>query len=524
MSTIGLDQAPHAAGAAGESLRTLRWLKAAVVLALAVPSLIFGIVAWIAWQAAFTDARERLDRTAHVASEHAMRVFDTSNALLDRVFDLLGDDGPEALTAREKQIHDKLVAMSRSLPQLQSIWVIDAQGNALAGNRFYPRPALNVADREYFKAHAAGHGRGYVTETLWGKVTNQPFFDLSRRRETPDGRFAGLVSVGLHPQHFMDFYAKLPSSDITSVTLLRRDGAFIARWPVMPPLGSRLPADGLLIRRLAAQEQQGLLEGYSTTGQTDRVAAFRVVGDYPLVVVAATDHSAIVGGWRRDVAVLAGLTFPTALALAWVAYVALRRTQREFAVSARLQQETAHRERVEDALRHSQKLEAMGRLTGGVAHDFNNLLAVVNNNVFLIRRQHPQVGQEAPLASIERAVGAGVKLTRQLLAFSRHQPLAPRSIRLQQALPALRDLLRSAVGGAVELKVEVDADTAPIVVDVAEFELAVLNLSVNAKDAMPGGGAVELRAVAGGGQPGGRAGHDRRARSARLPGPAPKQR
>jgi signal transduction histidine kinase/CheY-like chemotaxis protein len=250
----------------------------------------------------------------------------------------------------------------------------------------------------------------------------------------------------------------------------------------------------LLIRRVAAQEQQGILEGYSTTGRTDRVAAFRVVGDYPLVVVAATDHSAIVGGWRRDVAVLAGLTFPTALALAWVAYVALRRTQREFAVSARLQQETAHRERVEDALRHSQKLEAMGRLTGGVAHDFNNLLAVVNNNVFLIRRQHPQVGQEAPLASIERAVGAGVKLTRQLLAFSRHQPLAPRSIRLQQALPALRDLLRSAVGGAVELKVEVDADTAPIVVDVAEFELAVLNLSVNAKDAMPSGGKLSIHA------------------------------
>jgi CheY-like chemotaxis protein len=136
----------------------------------------------------------------------------------------------------------------------------------------------------------------------------------------------------------------------------------------------------------------------------------------------------------------------------------------------------------------------MGRLTGGVAHDFNNLLMVVNSNLYLHRRLRPDVADSTQLAAIERAVGSGAKLTRQLLAFARKQALLPERIVLQERLPALLDLLRPLLGSSIALSCEVSADTGPIEVDAAELELALINLAVNAKDAMRGSGRLDIRA------------------------------
>jgi signal transduction histidine kinase len=127
----------------------------------------------------------------------------------------------------------------------------------------------------------------------------------------------------------------------------------------------------------------------------------------------------------------------------------------------------------------------LGRLTGGVAHDFNNLLMVVSNNLFLLRRLHPGVADCAQLAAIDRAVAAGSKLTRQLLSFSRRHALHPERVNSQQHLSAVLDMLRPAPESAIHLSARLDADTSPIEVDTAEVELALLNLAINARTAMP---------------------------------------
>ena len=148
---------------------------------------------------------------------------------------------------------------------------------------------------------------------------------------------------------------------------------------------------------------------------------------------------------------------------------------------------------MEDALRQAQKLEALGRLTGGVAHDFNNALMVISNNLFLLRRKHPEA--DGPqVESIGRAVGSATKLTRQLLAFSRRQALVPEHIRLQDKVPALRDLLAPVLGSQVQLALDAAPDTRAILVDAAELELAMINLAINARDAMPAGGRFEVAA------------------------------
>lgn len=163
-------------------------------------------------------------------------------------------------------------------------------------------------------------------------------------------------------------------------------------------------------------------------------------------------------------------------------------------LEGRVRQALDDADKAHKAMVQNQRLEAIGQLTGGVAHDFNNLLMVVDTNTHLLRRVRPELAQDVHLARIQRAVGTGTKLTRQLLAFSRRQPLRPQRLVLAQVLPELMELVRPTLTSRVRVQCEVEPGTASVLVDPAEFELAIINLAVNARDAMPDGG--ELRVLA----------------------------
>lgn len=149
--------------------------------------------------------------------------------------------------------------------------------------------------------------------------------------------------------------------------------------------------------------------------------------------------------------------------------------------------------RVEEQLRQSQKMEAIGQLTGGVAHDFNNLLMAVVGNLDLLRRHMP----ESPklLRFIDGAMqGAqrGAALTQRLLAFARRQDLQPQSVNVVELVQGMKDLLTRSIGPMIELRLEAAQEIPPAQVDPNQLELALLNLAVNARDAMPGGGTLTL--------------------------------
>lgn len=179
---------------------------------------------------------------------------------------------------------------------------------------------------------------------------------------------------------------------------------------------------------------------------------------------------------------------------------ALTRANHKIA-SARIElMQEVQKARAEAAAAHAnalqaQKLEALGRLTGGVAHDFNNLLMVVSSNAHVLARRLPDAWRDSPqLQAIDRSVKTGTRLTRQLLAFARRQPLRLEVIALEDRLNAMASLVRTAIRSGVELSCTVAPGTWPIEVDVGEFELAILNLAVNANDAMPNGGKLVIRA------------------------------
>ena len=142
----------------------------------------------------------------------------------------------------------------------------------------------------------------------------------------------------------------------------------------------------------------------------------------------------------------------------------------------------------------SQRVEALGRLTGGVAHDFNNLLGVISNSAHLIQR-HPAAAElQVPLAATLRAVEVGSQLTQHLLRFSGRRPVRPQKVHLARYLPEVQELMRSVLGRHIEIAVHVAPDTEAVRVDGGELELALVNLALNARDAMPAGGEMRLRA------------------------------
>jgi signal transduction histidine kinase/CheY-like chemotaxis protein len=170
------------------------------------------------------------------------------------------------------------------------------------------------------------------------------------------------------------------------------------------------------------------------------------------------------------------------------------------AANRQLRAQIAERERAEEALRQSQKMEAIGRLTGGVAHDFNNLLTIVGGNLDLLDRlarvapdvEVPRDRLRRLVEGAQRGLARGAQLTRQLLALSRQEPLEARIVDINAAVADFASLIQRAIGETIELRLELGNNAWPCKLDPAQFEAAILNLAINAKDAIEDGGRLTI--------------------------------
>ncbi len=172
-----------------------------------------------------------------------------------------------------------------------------------------------------------------------------------------------------------------------------------------------------------------------------------------------------------------------------------QRTAALTATAAELQAEMLRREAAMSALAHSQKIEALGQLTGGVAHDFNNILAAITGCLELIDRRTQEAALKRLAQSGLQAAGRAASLVRQLLAIARREAPSPSIVHLAIALPGMHDLIRHAVTSRIELRIEVPAETWPIYVDAPQLETSLLNLAVNGRDAMKQGGRLTITAA-----------------------------
>jgi signal transduction histidine kinase/CheY-like chemotaxis protein len=242
--------------------------------------------------------------------------------------------------------------------------------------------------------------------------------------------------------------------------------------------------------------------------------------ELPFVVATSKQDQPSVMGWRRRLIEslnnVSLLERPVqAITLISALSTALRARQRQYEVrayldereraaqaleeevaarTAELRAQIEERERIEESLRQAKKIEAIGQLTGGVAHDFNNLLMVITGGLNILDSQPDPARRRRLMDGMRQAAARGAGLTKQLLAFSRSQPLRPEPIDLARSIGAMRELLDRSLRGDVHVLTTFAEGLWATEVDPGELELVVLNLAVNARDAMPDGGVVSIHA------------------------------
>lgn len=448
--------------------RSLVWPRLALVLSFVLPLAFLGGVAWLGYAGAIEEARGRLDYVARAAQEHAARAMERNEIVLQQMERLLKDDGDAQIRAREAELHEVASAIVLRLPHIRSLSVWSPDGRLIVSTLFFPVPrSLARGDWEYF-GWSEATANGSLKKGLYSDpTTGELLLRVTRRRELFTGESRGDIELTMKASYFSEFYRRLTEHESRmTVALLNGEDAVVGSWPHVSAFH----------------------------GEDKRFAAVHPVRFYPLKVAVAQDAAAVFADWKRQMLMLAAIVLPTMLALVFASWMVLRRTRRELEARRRLAEESRQRQRAEEALRHAQKLDALGQLAGGVAHDFNNLLMVVSNNAELLRRALPEAAQRPELGSILRAADGGAKLTRRLLAFSRSQALQPEIVRLQSAVPGMLDLLRTTAGKAISIRLHIDPNTPAIEVDAAELEMALINLVANARDAMHLAGRLQIHA------------------------------
>lgn len=470
-----------------------RMLKATLAAAILLPLVLFIVVAHRALEDRKADVMAALARATRVADEQATKVFDLDSALSDRVDELLASRSDADIAANENSFHLRLARMAQNLPQVVAISVVGADGQLLMNSTQYPVKNINIADRKDFKDMQAGVG-GRLSDVMIGRSLHRQVFNDSLARTDYTGRFSGMIIISLAPTYFEQFYAEL-AGDLPgqSVALTRSDGTLLAIYPHSTHVGSRFNPSLQFTAAYKSAPQSGNLEARSSLDGQWKFFAYRRVSAHGGYVVSAYPERDLYLGWLRQIAGFALIFLVPCAALWLVIAYSLKQLSREEDAWHRWLNEATARHAMEAAWRESRKMEALGKLMGSVSHDFNNLLMVVSANVQILRRRH-FTEENRYIDAIERALQTGEALTRQLLTVSRRFPLRADIVFLRRQIALAEQLLRSALSEKVELRNRLSDDIWPVKVDPSELQVALINIAVNARDAMPFGGVLALTA------------------------------
>ncbi|WP_143201685.1 hybrid sensor histidine kinase/response regulator [Bradyrhizobium sp. NAS96.2] len=471
------------------SLKLLQWMMAA---SLALPLALFLFASAMSRISTSEAADQEIQRTLDVTHEHALKVFETIDRSLAEVTEVVRGMSDAEIVAREKSLHERLRQVAETLPQVKSIWIFDASGHALVNSLVEPAPDIDFSDRDYFRIHAERDIGTYIGEVLTPRPPYQGarFFSVGRRRSNADGSFGGVIQASVLPEYFENFYARIGREPGSFLALIRTDGAVLAHYPVVDH-EARFEPSGPLGQQMAANPQAGTMTIRSPVDGIERRMRYERLSEYPIYVSAGLETLAIRARWITTMAQHLIFGIPATALLFGLLVLAYQRTER-------LEEEASKRIEAEEALRHGQRLEALGQLTGGVAHDFNNLLTVIRASVDMLRRPDlPEPRRQRYIDAISNTVNRAAKLTNQLLAFARRQTLKPEVFDACQNVRTLSEMIATLIGSRIEITAQVPDQTCLVNADAGQFETALINMAVNARDAMDGVGrlTIAVRAV-----------------------------
>ncbi len=457
-----------------------------MVASIAIPAAIFCWGAWVTYNDAFAHADEQINAAMDVLSEQANTVFDSvaiTFTSVDAIVDAMPDD---QIKASEPALHGKLRELEKASDAISGIRILDRNGNTLINTQMSPVPAgQNFADRDYFRSQVAKDAGTFIGSVLRPRVSEGPYIGVSRRRPLQNGQFNGVVVLSIAPDTFTKFYSRLASDNGGNFVLLKSDGTILARYPEPPNGVDRVSPQGAFMQIIAAHPEGGTATSLHTIDGIDRRVGVRKLDIVGLYASSGIELRRIYANWLSALSVHLIFGVPATVFLFTLVLLTMRRTQAFYA-------EAERRELAEQALRQSQKMEAVGQLTGGVAHDFNNLLTIIIGNLNIAKRGVVEARAERALNNALTGAERAAQLTQRLLAFSRRQPLNPRVIDINRLIVNVSDILNRSLGETIELETISGAGLWSVEADMPELESALLNLALNARDAMPNGGKLTI--------------------------------
>jgi signal transduction histidine kinase len=372
-----------------------------------------------------------------------------------------------------------------------NVGIIDSEGKLVFASAVTAHPDksnVNLNDREHFRVHFFTQAdRLHISEPVLLRAAHRWAIQFSRPLLDAEDKFDGVIVVSVSPEYFHRFHEKIDLEKDGSIALGKIHGSLIARYPSPELALGKNVMDAPWI--FASPSESGFFQKRSEVDQIERLYAWRVVERGDMAVTMGKSIETILAPYHeRRLSYLWWGTIATIL-LSFAAYV-LRGHQRQRAQAKEAMQQ------MKEELAHAQKLESLGKLTGGVTHDFNHVLQIISSNVQLLKMTVKGNEQIEPhLDGIADATERGTKLAAQLLTFARRQPLHPTVIRTETLLGRIDGLIQRLVGDHIEVKMIVQEDIGKIHVDVSLLENVILNLAANARDAMNGSGtlSIELR-------------------------------
>jgi signal transduction histidine kinase/CheY-like chemotaxis protein len=307
-----------------------------------------------------------------------------------------------------------------------------------------------------------------------------------------DGAFNGIVQVAVSADYIVGLWASVTPSASDIVTMFKADGTVLAQSGPQSQAAPRLPDVGRSLIGKMGHDDVGIIRAPLSTDGVDRITVYAKVAGSPVYISLSLDKNAVLATWYANLTVY-GLVAASATAGIMAALgIAMRRARRERYAVNQWQAEIHERQRTQEQLHQSQKMESLGKLTGGIAHDFNNLLTAVTGHLEMIEARVTDPRLLTHVAAAMRSALRGGQLTQQLLAYARRQNLLPRPVDVNAVIDGMGELLHRSLGGLVQVDTELAPDLWHATSDPTQLELVILNLVINSRDAMPAGGQLRI--------------------------------
>jgi signal transduction histidine kinase/ActR/RegA family two-component response regulator len=438
-----------------------------IVLSLGGVATVVALASWYDRSGTLHAAEDHVELTVGLMREHSLNVFQTQELINEQIALRTQGLDWEAIS-RSRELASFLRETRDRMSQISSIWLADTTGRVRASSGLpYPR-GLSFENQDDFRAHRETSRGMLVGEQHLGT------FALSWRRSSSTGGFDGVIGIEIGVEYFENFFRELDAKKPHRAVLMRADGAVLSAGPGTGEPRRFSPTSELM--RSIASGIQNETWNVSSNGIT-HFFRWRRLDPYPVYVAYAVDQDVALDAWHRRVLAYAILGAALWSAVCIIAHLASQRAA------------------AEAALQQSRRMEAIGQLASGVAHDFNNVLTAVIGNVDLIALDRQATRRVRQLAEAAlRAARRGSSLTAQLLAFARRQPLQPKAVRVDGLLDAMLPLIKGALGETISVSCKWGPDLSAIRIDPGQFEAALLNLALNARDAMPDGGMLRIEA------------------------------